>query len=72
MILEYGTLRSNGNVASEWDVNCSLPGDPEKRLGIYDDQFWIYIGVYVGLVLIAGDSMVSRPQCGLDLIVDLM
>ncbi|XP_025097567.1 LOW QUALITY PROTEIN: DUF21 domain-containing protein At2g14520-like [Pomacea canaliculata] len=54
MILEYGALRSNGNVASEWDVNCSLPGDPEKRLGIYDDQFWIYIGVYVGLVLIAG------------------
>ncbi|KAK7503006.1 hypothetical protein BaRGS_00005632, partial [Batillaria attramentaria] len=46
----------NCSVISDEAVNCSgsIFDLPEKRLTYRDEEFWIYLGVYVGLVLIAG------------------
>ncbi|XP_076467286.1 uncharacterized protein LOC143298327 [Babylonia areolata] len=46
----------NCSIVDEESVKCngSIYSLPEKRLTYHDKQFWMYIGIYTGLVLFAG------------------
>ena len=56
----YGSQYSNliCEKISKETVKCngSLYKVPEEKLNYHDNLFWIYLGIYLGLVLFAGRS----------------